>query len=114
METAVSVLEQHWRDVDISRVVASLPPSASLHQLSSCLTAAIQSQVAARHQTQLARALQHSTHLQLHQARLTQESLRLDITDRSVCVGCGKRFVSLSAFARRPDGQLLHYSCAFD
>merc|ERR1712154_249827 len=27
METAVSVLEQHWRDVDISRVIASLPPS---------------------------------------------------------------------------------------
>ena len=26
METALSVLEQHWRDVDISRVVASLPP----------------------------------------------------------------------------------------
>ena len=29
METALSVLEQHWRDVDISRVVASLPASAS-------------------------------------------------------------------------------------
>ena len=110
----MSVLEQHWRELDISRVIASLPPSASLHQLSSCLTAAIQSQVAARHQSQLLRALQHSTHLQLQQARVSRESVRLDITERSLCVGCGKRFVSLSAFARRPDGQLLHYSCAFD
>ena len=114
LDTAVNVLEQHWRDVEISRVVASLPPSASLQALSSCLTAAIQSQLAARHQTQLLRALQHSSHLQLQQARVSTESVRLDITERSVCVGCGKRFVSLSAFARRPDGRLLHYSCAMD
>ena len=114
METAVSVLEHHWRDVEISRVVAALPSSASLHALSPSITAAIQSQLAARHQTQLVRALTHCSHLQLQQARVSTESARLDITERSVCVGCGKRFGSLSAFARRPDGQLLHYSCAMD
>ena len=112
LDAAVTVLEQHGQDVDLAPVLTSLPASASLYRLSNFLTAAIQAQVAARHSVQLVRALQHSAHIQLQEARVMQEGVRLDMTERSVCVQCGKRFTTLSAFARRPDGRLLHYACA--
>jgi len=112
LDAAVSVLEQHGQDVDLAPVLTALPASASLHRLAGFLTAAIQAQVAARHSVQLVRALQHSTHIQLQEARVMQEGVKVDMTERSVCVQCGKRFATLSAFARRPDGRLLHYSCA--
>eukprot|EP00092_Neocalanus_flemingeri_P080994 GFUD01101091.1.p1 GENE.GFUD01101091.1~~GFUD01101091.1.p1 ORF type:complete len:856 (+),score=262.22 GFUD01101091.1:72-2639(+) len=114
LDAAVAVLEQHGQDIDLGPVLTSLPGSASLHRLANFLTAAIQAQVAARHSVQLVRALQHSAHIQLQETRVMQEGVRLDMNERSVCVQCGKRFTTLSAFARRPDGKLLHYSCAMD
>ena len=57
--------------------------------------------------------------------------MRVDLGEMSTCAQCGKRFQTLTAFARwdnvenfeqksevkkslsrRPDGRLLHYSCA--
>jgi len=112
MDAAIAILEQHGQDVELAPVLISLPSSASLHRLSGFLTAAIQSQVATRHSIQLVRALHHSSHLQLQEARVVREGVRVDINERTVCTSCGKRFATLSAFARGSDGHLLHYSCA--
>ena len=34
----MAILENHWQDVDIAKLVASLPPTASLYRLSTSLT----------------------------------------------------------------------------
>jgi len=111
MESAISILEEHWQDVDIARVVFSLPHSAKLPQLSTCLVAAIQNRVAKKHKLQLIRALERSTNLQLKRDRVLKESRKLELTEESVCAVCGKKFTSSTAFVMRPDGALVHYFC---
>ena len=43
---------------------------------------------------------------------MSVESARVGLAETSYCAACGKRFQTLTAFAGRPDGRLLHYSCA--
>jgi len=111
METAVAILEEHWQDVDIARVVSSFPHSARLPQLSTCLVAAIQTRVAEKHKLQLIRALERSTNLQLKRDRVLRESVKLELTEESVCAVCGRKFASASAFVMMKNGDLVHYSC---
>ena len=112
METAVSVLEEHWRDVDIAKIVASLPSSASLFTLAKCLDSAIEARVLARHNLQLSKALQRSTKLQLEEQRILQESVKIELTELTLCDYCQKKFTAPPAFVRTVDGRLLHYGCA--
>ena len=39
------------------------------------------------------------------------ESVKIVLDENHVCPACGKRFSSLSAFARHPSGAVVHYSC---
>jgi len=112
LDTAVAVLEAHGDQVELAPVLASLPASTSLHRLAGFLTGSLEARVSLKHSTSLLRALQHSQHLQLQEERVEVESVRVDLGEMSTCAQCGKRFQTLTAFARRPDGRLLHYSCA--
>merc|ERR1712226_507581 len=109
-ESAVLVLAEHGHRVDLAPVLTSLPASTNLHRRAGILTCSLESRVSARHSTSLLRALHHSQHLQLQEDRVAVESVRVDMGENSVCAQCGKRFTTLKAFARRPDGRLLHYS----
>ena len=112
METAVAILEEHWQNVDIAKIVACLPSSASLFTLAKCLDSAIESRVIARHNIQLSKALQRSTKLQLEEQRILQESVKIELTELAVCDYCQKKFTAPPAFVRTVDGRLLHYGCA--
>merc|ERR1711874_637229 len=111
LEAAVAVLEQHGQEVELGPVLASLPPEAPLHRLQHFLTAAIQSQVSGRHSTMVLRGLLHSEHLQVQEERIITESVKISLDEYHTCPACGKRFSSLSAFARHPSGAVVHYSC---
>jgi len=111
LDSAVSILESHGGEVELAPVLASLPPATPLHRLAAFLTSSLEARVSARHSTALLRALRHSEHLLLQEERVAVEGARVDLTEATVCAACGRRFQTLTAFYRRPDGSLVHYAC---
>lgn len=111
LASAIDILETQGGQVSLSHVLETLPTNTDISRIETFLTSSLQATVRERHRVQMSRALSHSQHLQLQEQRITTESVRLDISEATVCAYCRKRFTTLSAFARLPDGLLLHYSC---
>lgn len=85
MESALTILNDHWMDVDIIQVIKILPDSAKIHRLESCLISTLQAQVAARHGLQLVHNLQRSKTLQLQERRVTAESVKVEVGLQEKC-----------------------------
>ena len=110
LEGALSILNDHWMDVDIIQIIRILPDSAKIHRLEACLISALQAQVSARHRLQLVQNLQRSKTLQLQDQRITAESVKVEVGFNTKCAKCGKK-LSASQIMRTLDGSLYHFAC---
>jgi len=109
LESALTILNDHWMDVDIIQIIKILPDSAKIHRLEACLISALQAQVAARHRLQLVQNLQRSQTLQLQEQRVTAESVKVEVGFDAKCAKCGKKLSG--QIMRTLDGNLYHFAC---
>lgn len=111
VDFVLSLLERHATRFNVEAVIRILPGTVPLHRLRIFLTRALQHQVVRHHETQVLRGMQKTENIRQQAELAALRATSVSLSELSVCLECGKRFSNQSAFVRKPDGRLVHYSC---
>ncbi|XP_015109474.1 vam6/Vps39-like protein [Diachasma alloeum] len=111
LETALELLEQYAPKISPIKALEVLPDTVPIGRIRHFLEASLQNQLNERRKTQVLKGLLHAEHLQVQEQRMHYESQSVLMTEFNICPVCKKRFGNQSAFARYPNGEIVHYSC---
>ncbi|XP_021925898.1 vam6/Vps39-like protein isoform X1 [Zootermopsis nevadensis] len=111
LETALSLLEEHASKIHPMKALSVLPDRVPLGRIRQFLEVSLQNKLNERRRSQVLKGLLYAEHLQVQELRMSYESQSILMTEFNVCPVCKKRFGNQSAFARYPNGDIVHYSC---
>ncbi|CAB0045023.1 unnamed protein product [Trichogramma brassicae] len=111
LETALELLEEHASKIDPIKALAVLPDSVPIGRIKHFLEASLHKKITDRRRLQILKGLLYAEHLQVQEQRMRVESQSVLMTEFNVCPVCKKRFGNQSAFARYPNGDIVHFSC---
>ncbi|XP_012531879.1 vam6/Vps39-like protein [Monomorium pharaonis] len=111
LEMALRLLEEHASKINPMKVLEVLPDSVPIGRIKHFLEVSLQNNLNARRRTQILKGLLYAEHLQVQEQRMHYESQSVLMTEFNICPVCKKRFGNQSAFARYPNGDIVHYSC---
>ncbi|KAH0553998.1 vam6/Vps39-like protein [Cotesia glomerata] len=111
LETALELLEQYASKITPINALEVLPDNVPIGRIRHFLEASLHNQLSERRKTQVLKGLLQAEHLQVQEQRMHYESKSVLMTEFNICPVCKKRFGNQSAFARYPNGEIVHYSC---
>ncbi|XP_023290405.1 vam6/Vps39-like protein [Orussus abietinus] len=111
LEMALKLLKDHALKVNPLKALEVLPDSVPIGRIRHFLEASLQNNLNQRRCTQVLKGLLYAEHLQVQEQRMHYESQSVLMTEFNICPVCKKRFGNQSAFARYPNGDIVHYSC---
>lgn len=111
LEMALQLLEEHASKINPMKALKVLPDSVPIGRIKHFLEVSLQNNLNARRRTQVLKGLLYAEHLQVQEQRMHYESQSVLMTEFNICPVCKKRFGNQSAFARYPNGDIVHYSC---
>lgn len=110
-EMALQLLEEHASKIDLLKALEILPDTVPIGRIKRFLEVSLQNNLNAKRRTQVLKGLLYAEHLQVQEQRMHYESQSVLMTEFNICPVCKKRFGNQSAFARYPNGDIVHYSC---
>ncbi|XP_076171948.1 vacuolar protein sorting 39 isoform X2 [Ptiloglossa arizonensis] len=111
MEMALQLLEEHASKINPLKTLNVLPDTVPISRIKHFLEVSLQEKLNARRRIQVLKSLLYAEHLQVQEQRMHYESQNVLMTEFNICPICKKRFGNQSAFARYPNGDIVHYSC---
>ncbi|XP_014212191.1 vam6/Vps39-like protein [Copidosoma floridanum] len=111
LETALELLEEHASKIEPIKAIEALPDSVPVGRIRHFLEASMQNNINEKRKMQVLKGLLYAEHLQVQEQRMHYESQSVLMTEFNICPVCKKRFGKQSAFARYPNGEIVHYSC---
>ncbi|KAG9430938.1 vam6/Vps39-like protein isoform X1 [Apis mellifera carnica] len=111
LEMALRLLEEHAAKIDPLKALEILPDNVSIGRIRHFLEVSLQEKLNAKRRIQVLKGLLYAEHLQVQEQRMHYESQSVLMTEFNICPVCKKRFGNQSAFARYPNGDIVHYSC---
>ncbi|KOC60066.1 Vam6/Vps39-like protein [Habropoda laboriosa] len=111
LEMALELLEKHASKINPLKALEVLPDTVPIGRIKHFLEVGLQKNLNARRRIQVLKGLLHAEQLQVKEQRMHYESQSALMTELNTCSVCKKRFGNQSAFARYPNGDLVHYSC---
>ncbi|KAH0951330.1 hypothetical protein HN011_003413 [Eciton burchellii] len=111
LEMGLRLLEEHASKIPPMKALEILPDSVPIGRIKHFLEVSLQNNLTARRRTQVLKGLLYAEHLQVQEQRMHYESQNVLMTEFNICPVCKKRFGNQSAFARYPNGDIVHYSC---
>lgn len=111
LETALELLEEHASKIKPLKVLEVLPDNVPIGRIKHFLEASLQNNINEKRRMQVLKGLLYAEHLQVQEQRMHYQSQSVLMTEFNVCPVCKKRFGNQSAFARYPNGDIVHYSC---
>ncbi|KAG1658440.1 Vam6/Vps39-like protein [Nymphon striatum] len=110
LNSVLSILGEHAKDIDPLKVLSLLPDSTPLHYLRTFLQSSLLIKMTEKRESQILKSLLYAEHLQVQENRIQCQSHKFIIDDFQMCPVCRKR-IGTSAFARFPSSVIVHYSC---
>ncbi|KAF7410539.1 hypothetical protein HZH68_004920 [Vespula germanica] len=110
-EMALRLLEEHASKINPLKALAILPDTVPIGRIKRFLEVSLQNNLNTRRKIQVLKGLLYAEHLQVQEQRMHYESQSVLMTEFNICPVCKKRFGNQSAFARYPNGDIVHYSC---
>ncbi|XP_047347409.1 vam6/Vps39-like protein [Vespa velutina] len=110
-EMALRLLEEHASKINPLKALEILPDTVPIGRIKRFLEVSLQNNLNTRRKTQVLKGLLYAEHLQVQEQRMHYESQSVLMTEFNICPVCKKRFGNQSAFARYPNGDIVHYSC---
>ncbi|XP_075549963.1 vacuolar protein sorting 39 [Dermacentor variabilis] len=110
LKGALKILMDHVKEIDPLRALQMLPGDVLVEDVRGFLREVLDRCTKELHAAGLQRSLLFAEHLQVKERCVRVKSLKITLTELDVCCVCQKRIGS-SAFARYPDGAVVHYSC---
>ncbi|CAB3386269.1 Hypothetical predicted protein [Cloeon dipterum] len=111
VEKALLILDQHSNEIPVTGALSVLPDSVPLKRVEKFLHNSLQQMLSERRKSQMLKGLLYAEHLQVQQKRIALQSQSLLLSETKLCPVCKKRFSNQSAFAKYPNGDIVHYSC---
>ncbi|XP_017764075.1 PREDICTED: vam6/Vps39-like protein [Eufriesea mexicana] len=111
LEMALQLLEEHASKINPLKALEVLPNTVPIGRIKHFLEVSLQETLNARRRVQVLKSLLYAEHLQVQEQRIHYESHNILMTEFNICPVCKKRFGNQSAFARYPNGDIVHYSC---
>lgn len=111
LEMALELLEKHASKINPLKALEVLPNTVPIGRIKHFLEVSLQEKLNIRRKVQVLKGLLCAEHLQVQEQRMHYESQSVLMTEFNICLVCKKRFGNQSAFARYPNGDIVHYSC---
>merc|ERR1712142_256434 len=110
---AFRLLEAHPGSIDTVKALEMLPSSIPVSDVCLFLENVIKEKASCKRNAQILKSLLFAEHLQAADQKIFFQSRRCVVAEETMCAVCRKR-IGNSAFAKRPDGTILHYYCSQD
>lgn len=107
---ALELLAKHYNKLDHAKALELMPGDIPASSLDPFFVAVLRQNKHIRRENQVMVNLLRAENRQVMQEKHDVEGQRCVITTQSKCLRCGKR-IGKAAFARQPDGRLMHYVC---
>ncbi|ESP01601.1 hypothetical protein LOTGIDRAFT_200189, partial [Lottia gigantea] len=113
MSAALRILEKHAWKIDTTKALELLPATTRIRDIVTYLENVMEHQASRRRQNQVLKSMLFAENLQIQEQRIYHQGIKVNITDEKMCRVCKKR-IGDSAFARYPNGVIVHYYCCKD
>ena len=110
IKPALEVLSKHYQNIDISKALGLLPVETQLADLMPFFTRVLNETATKRRDGQVVRALLRAESLRVREESIIARSPYIPMDSNTLCASCEKPIRS-SAFARLPDGKIVHLMC---
>ncbi len=118
VNAALDLLARHYERINPAEALTLLPPETKIGSLLPFFNAVLTTSKHTRRSNQVVRSLLQVEHNQVHEKHLVSGQSYVVIDEKTLC-GAAKcrnavppKRIGLAAFARLPDGTIMHYVCA--
>ncbi|KAM4664640.1 vam6/Vps39-like protein isoform 2-T2 [Discoglossus pictus] len=113
LEAALAVLEQHHGKLNTTKAINLLPANTLLKEIQIFLEKVLEENAQRKRFNQVLKNLLHAEFLRVQEERISYQQVKCVITEEKICSVCKKK-IGNSAFARYPNGVVVHYFCSKD
>ncbi|EDV19627.1 uncharacterized protein TRIADDRAFT_61902 [Trichoplax adhaerens] len=113
VKRALEILEKYYDRINTAEALVLLPPTMKVNEIASFLMNVVEDRTSRRRNGLILKSLLYSQRLQVQELRMQYRKNSSNISEDKSCRVCGQR-IGVSAFARYPNGVVVHYGCCTD
>lgn len=113
LQAALHVLELHHSKISTSQAINLLPANTQIGEIGLFLQNVLEENAQRKRCDQVLKSLLQAQFLRVQEERIFHQQVKCVITEEKTCRVCRKK-IGTSAFARYPNGVVVHYFCCRD
>ncbi|XP_029683915.1 vam6/Vps39-like protein isoform X2 [Takifugu rubripes] len=113
LKEALQVLKLHHSKLNTTKALNLLPANVQIKEIQVFLESVLEEKAQRKRCNQVVKSLLQAEFLRVQEERIFHQQVKCVITDEKTCRVCKKKIGS-SAFARYPNGVVVHYFCCKD
>jgi len=114
LDQAFSILNKYYKQIDAPKALELLPTEVPVKNMLPFFKNAITEKTHARREKQILASLLKLDNLSMQEQLIHARAHMIKITENRECQYCHKRLGNYTAFARYPNGVVVHYKCMAD
>uniref|UniRef100_A0AAY4AFE2 CNH domain-containing protein n=1 Tax=Denticeps clupeoides TaxID=299321 RepID=A0AAY4AFE2_9TELE len=113
LQAALHVLELHHSKLNTTKAINLLPANTQIREIRVFLESVLEENAQRKRCDQVLKSLLQAEFLRVQEERIFHQQVKCVITEEKTCRVCKKK-IGNSAFARYPNGVVVHYFCCKD
>uniref|UniRef100_A0A8C4F933 VPS39 subunit of HOPS complex n=1 Tax=Dicentrarchus labrax TaxID=13489 RepID=A0A8C4F933_DICLA len=113
LQAALHVLELHHSKLNTTKAINLLPANTQIREIRVFLESVLEEKAQRKRCNQVLKSLLQAEFLRVQEERIFHQQVKCVITEEKTCRVCKKK-IGNSAFARYPNGVVVHYFCCKD
>uniref|UniRef100_A0A3Q3KFK3 VPS39 subunit of HOPS complex n=1 Tax=Mastacembelus armatus TaxID=205130 RepID=A0A3Q3KFK3_9TELE len=113
LQAALQVLELHHSKLNTTKAINLLPANTQIREIRVFLESVLEEKAQRKRCNQVLKSLLQAEFLRVQEERIFHQQVKCVITEEKICRVCKKK-IGTSAFARYPNGVVVHYFCCKD
>ncbi|XP_066525938.1 vam6/Vps39-like protein [Hoplias malabaricus] len=113
LQAALRVLELHHSKLNTTKAINLLPANTQIREIRVFLESVLEEKAQRKRFDQVLKSLLQAEFLRVQEERIFHQQVKCVITEEKTCRVCKKK-IGNSAFARYPNGVVVHYFCCKD
>ncbi|XP_076002793.1 vam6/Vps39-like protein isoform X2 [Genypterus blacodes] len=113
LQAALQVLELHHSKLNTTKAINLLPANTQIREIRVFLESVLEEKAQRKRFDQVMKSLLQAEFLRVQEERIFHQQVKCVITEEKTCRVCKKK-IGNSAFARYPNGVVVHYFCCKD
>uniref|UniRef100_A0A7N6B584 CNH domain-containing protein n=1 Tax=Anabas testudineus TaxID=64144 RepID=A0A7N6B584_ANATE len=113
LQAALQVLELHHSKLNTTKAINLLPANTQIREIRVFLESVLEEKAQWKRCNQVLKSLLQAEFLRVQEERIFHQQVKCVITEEKICRVCKKK-IGNSAFARYPNGVVVHYFCCKD